>query len=314
MKRVAIVGLEETGKTVVHAKLGDLYSKPDSRGVFMSPKDFGTAIYVTGILTYMRDRQSWPMPTLKDVVQELNWTVKCKNKDGGSPLEVCELSCLDASGELYRKAFGPEDNKDEVASAEVDHLKRFIQSSDYLVVLIDLFELLKGREKWHESIWVTKAILDFALNSATRNVAPRAMIALSIQSKLHEDFVDAYGGLRGALRMLWPEVANNYDWLDVISICVGNKQNVGKVEEYYLPWPDCQSNDLRQIMDWIIDGIADDVSDSSPLKCLRRKKNTIKMGIERCIRSIRYLFDIKGWTFRRGPFVVACLKGKSSMR
>ena len=43
MKKVAIVGVEGSGKTVMLAGLGDLYTYPDEEGYFLAPKNFGTA-------------------------------------------------------------------------------------------------------------------------------------------------------------------------------------------------------------------------------------------------------------------------------
>ena len=46
MKKVAIVGVEGSGKTVMLAGLGDLYTYPDEEGYMLVPKNFSTAAYV----------------------------------------------------------------------------------------------------------------------------------------------------------------------------------------------------------------------------------------------------------------------------
>ncbi len=46
MKKIAIVGVEGSGKTVMLAGLGELYSHPDPEGYFLCPKNFQTATYV----------------------------------------------------------------------------------------------------------------------------------------------------------------------------------------------------------------------------------------------------------------------------
>ena len=40
MKKVAIVGVEGSGKTVMLAGLGELYARPDENGFFLAPKDY----------------------------------------------------------------------------------------------------------------------------------------------------------------------------------------------------------------------------------------------------------------------------------
>ena len=47
MKKVAIVGVEGSGKTVMLAGLGDLYTNPDEEGLYLSPKNYETATYVS---------------------------------------------------------------------------------------------------------------------------------------------------------------------------------------------------------------------------------------------------------------------------
>ena len=39
MKKVAIVGVEGSGKTVMLAGLGELYAHPDGDGFFLAPKN-----------------------------------------------------------------------------------------------------------------------------------------------------------------------------------------------------------------------------------------------------------------------------------
>ena len=71
MKKVAIVGVEGSGKTVMLAGLGDLYSRPDDKGYFLAPKNFGTAAYVAEKIERMR-KGEWPGATVDDTMQGLD--------------------------------------------------------------------------------------------------------------------------------------------------------------------------------------------------------------------------------------------------
>ena len=104
MKKVAIVGVEGSGKTVMLAGLGELYARPDENGYFLAPKNFQTASYVAGKIARMR-RGEWPMATAEDVLLGLDWTLRRRQGDGERPRDVCEVSCLDFAGEVYRYAF-----------------------------------------------------------------------------------------------------------------------------------------------------------------------------------------------------------------
>ena len=75
MKKVAIVGVEGSGKTVMLAGLGELYSHPDPEGYFLCPKNFQTASYVAEKIARMR-KGEWPTATADDVMQGLDWTLR----------------------------------------------------------------------------------------------------------------------------------------------------------------------------------------------------------------------------------------------
>ena len=67
MRKIAIVGVEGSGKTVMLAGLGELYSRPDPEGYFLCPKNFQTAAYVAEKVARMR-KGEWPTATAEDVL------------------------------------------------------------------------------------------------------------------------------------------------------------------------------------------------------------------------------------------------------
>lgn len=83
LRKVAIVGVDGSGKTVMLAGLGDLYAHPDANGFFLAPKDFGTSAYVNRQISLMRAGH-WPKATVGDEMKGLNWLLRRK-KDGGRP-------------------------------------------------------------------------------------------------------------------------------------------------------------------------------------------------------------------------------------
>ena len=98
MKKVAIVGVEGSGKTVMLAGLGDLYTYPDEEGYFLAPKNFGTAAYVAEKIERMR-KGEWPVATAGDEMQGLDWTLEWKDPSARRPPEkICEVSFLDFAG------------------------------------------------------------------------------------------------------------------------------------------------------------------------------------------------------------------------
>ena len=142
MKKVAIVGVEGSGKTVMLAGLGDLYTYPDEDGYFLAPKNFGTAAYVAEKIERMR-KGEWPSATAGDEMQGLDWTLS-RQKEGGRvrPVNICEVSFLDFAGEVYRAAYGIANGGDASLKEQAEELKKYVCGADELIVLINLRDVI----------------------------------------------------------------------------------------------------------------------------------------------------------------------------
>lgn len=254
MKRIAIVGVEGSGKTVMLAGLGELYSRPDARGCFLAPKNFATVSYVNNKIQRMRSGE-WPTATAGDEMQGLDWVLKRKFQ-GQRPIDICEVSFLDFAGEVYRTAFGISKNDNNAALAsEAASLKRYIQEADELIVLINLHDVITyGLEdpRVQESMWITNEILGYALDDANGDRAARAAIVIS-QADSYKATIDSCGGPSGVLRKYLPHVWNNYDWLDIFAVSAVDK-TVLDDNGNIVPDPDFQPTGLSPIMDWIMNG------------------------------------------------------------
>ena len=216
MKKVAIVGVEGSGKTVMLAGLGDLYIRPDQEGYFLAPKNFGTAEYVAEKMERMR-KGEWPTATAGDEMQGLDWTLKRREPGTRQPSEtVCEVSFLDFAGEVYRTAFGIGEGDASLAE-QVEELKKYVREADDLIVLVNLRDIIAGVRdaRVKEAKWITKAILDVALAEEERK-APRAAIVLS-QADSYAETIKSCGGALGVLEQYLPYVAAEYGWLDVFA-------------------------------------------------------------------------------------------------
>ena len=253
MKKVAIVGVEGSGKTVMLAGLGELYSHSDENGYFLGPKNYQTASYVAEKIARMR-RGEWPMATADDVMQGLDWTLRQRRGDHERPRDVCEVSCLDFAGEVYRAAFGIRQSAPPHLGDEVLKLKDYIRAADGVIVLINLRDVIVRGEhepRVQEAMWITNGILSYALEERSGRKAPRAAIVLS-QADSYADTIKACGGPKGVLAKYLPHVANNYYWLDIMAVSAVDKtvlDDNGNV----VPAPDFQPTQLRMIMDWILD-------------------------------------------------------------
>ena len=258
MKKVAIVGVEGSGKTVMLAGLGDLYTYPDAEGYFLSPKNFGTAAYVAEKIERMR-KGEWPAATAGDEMQGLDWTLR-RRKPGsrGRPDDICEVSFLDFAGEVYRAAFGIGAGDASLAE-QADELKRYVSEADDLIVLINLRDVITNGlrdRRVQEAMWITNAILDAALSAQSGRKTPRAAIVLS-QADCYADTIAACGGAVGVLQKFLPHVANNYGWLDVFEASAVDRTRLDD-DGNIVPAEDFTSKGLLSIMTWMRGNVAAD--------------------------------------------------------
>ena len=253
MQKVAIVGVEGSGKTVMLAGLGELYSHPDEEGYFLTPKNYATATYVSEKIARMR-KGEWPVATAEDVLQGLDWTLRRRQGERRRPADVCEVSCLDFAGEVYRYAFVREDAVPTTLEDEVAALKNYVRNADDLIVLINLRDIIVhgvGDNRVQEAMWITNAILSYALDEQQGSDVPRAAIVLS-QADSYSQTIKSCGGPKGVLAKYLPHVSNNYDWLDVFAVSAVDK-TVQDEDGNPVPAPDFTSAPLRKIMDWGVD-------------------------------------------------------------
>ena len=251
MKKIAIVGVEGSGKTVMLAGLGELYSFPDADGFFLAPKNYATAAYVNSIISKMREGQ-WPSATAGDVMQGLNWTLR-KKLPGLRPMDICEVSFLDFAGEVYRTAFGINaDNPSAELAQEAAALKQYIRDADDVIVLINLRDIIYYGEhdaRVQESMWISNAILECAFDNTGDRQPPGAAIVLS-QADAYMSTITECGGAKATIAKYLPHLWNSYSWLDVFEAAAVDKVWQDADGQIY-PHPDFTPELLSPLMDWI---------------------------------------------------------------
>lgn len=101
MGNIAIVGVEQSGKTALMISWGWHYRNPDKNGYYLAPDPNGgqsTLDYVCKEWENMRGGE-WPDATSPDEVRRLDWIL------GRNGCSLGEVSFYDFGGEIYRKAF-----------------------------------------------------------------------------------------------------------------------------------------------------------------------------------------------------------------
>ncbi len=294
MKKVAIVGVEGSGKTVMLAGLGELYTHPDEKGFFLGPKNFPTASYVAEKIARMRSGE-WPGATADDAMQGLDWALRRRTGAKGQPTDICEVSFLDFPGEVYRMAFGI--NTLEAGATEpkiVESLKKYIREADDLIVLINLRDVIVkglGEPRVQEAMWITNEILSFALKPTTgRASPPRAAIVLS-QADSYAETIRSCGGSKGVLTKYLPHVANNYDWLDIFAVSAVDKTKLD-ADGNVVPAPDFQPTGLKPVMEWIVAGRLADAANKKKTGCGCLMVKTLFFAI---LVAVGLLYLVPAW-------------------
>jgi len=249
MKKIAIVGVEGSGKTVMMAAMGEQWERPDERGYFLSPENaeaFGFSKFVMAILRSGR----WPSASSHDEMRTLDWSLQ--RRQGGTLEKIADISMLDYAGEVYRQAFGGE--KKEGYDAQVATLRSHVDEADVLVVLVNLSDIINGsmqNRRTRDAMWVTKCVLGYALGGSVKK--HHVAIVLS-QSDRYREIISACGGASETLKRYLPLVTNVYDKVPVFTASAIDKTIVD-VDGLLIPASGFQSSGLRGLMDWMIGNV-----------------------------------------------------------
>lgn len=159
MSKIAIVGVEGSGKTVLMAGLSECYKQISETEPYLMPENQSAFMFMQCIPHKLRVDREWPEQTRIDSLRMMKWTLRC----GQEILE--EIEIFDYPGELYRIAFG-EHTKDEADAvrSELNEFLEHITEADTLVVLLNLADLvdLYDNPRNAETVWITRGIFDFA--------------------------------------------------------------------------------------------------------------------------------------------------------
>ena len=159
MSKVAIVGVEGSGKTVLMAALAETYGQATHDGVYLMPENQAAFSFMTMIPHKMRVERQWPAATAIQGMKYLKWTVRV------GPEVLAELEMLDYPGELYRLAFGERKEEEiEGSRTQVHEFLEHLVTADDLIVLFNLKDAMDigANARNNETVWLTRGIFDYA--------------------------------------------------------------------------------------------------------------------------------------------------------
>lgn len=252
MVKVAILGVEGSGKTVLFSVMGDRYETSDRNGLFLTPLSYETYSYCKKGMAALR-KGEWPSATTPDAYVELDWDLMEKGWAGKRSL--ARLSFLDFAGEVYRKAFGGERREDGTAAERnaVERLRLHVKEADVLIVLADLSKIINGDEgdaRTIEMNWLTQAMLSFVYEEA----AGKSVALAFTQADRYEETLRQCGGVRGALAKYLRVVDSNYgDRLSLFEVSAVDRTVPSPDDPaVFLPASDFGSRGLEELMKWLV--------------------------------------------------------------
>lgn len=206
MVKVAILGVEGSGKTVLFSVMGDRYETPDKNGLFLTSLNLETYSYCKKGMAALR-KGDWPSATTPEASVELDWQLMEKRRAGEAGIPLAHLSFLDFAGEVYRKAFGGARREGGTADERnaVERLRSHVKKADVLIVLVDLSKIINGDESDARTIemnWLSQAIL--------RETHEKSVALVFTQTDRYSETIRQCGGVRGALAKYLPVVNSTY--------------------------------------------------------------------------------------------------------
>lgn len=279
MNKIAIVGVEGSGKTVLMAAMGDKYKSPDTNGIFLKPVNRETFAYCEKLMGQMQDGK-WPIATGKAITDNLRWTLTRKVVDGDDD-RIAELSFLDFGGEIYRLAFGGgvHDEPDEDTKKAIAQLRSHVEEAEVLIVLVNLSDIINGKrneERTIEMNWLSQAILSFAYDEANKS----SVALVFTQADSYVETIAECGSLRGVLTKYMPTVDTSYgNRLALFSVAAVNKTvPAPDGSGYQVPSPDFKPQGLENLVTWVV-GYVVEIRRWHEGEEIRRKRLKIAVGL-----------------------------------
>ncbi len=274
MKKISIVGVEGSGKTVLASILGEKYAAPDKNNLSLKAKTSKTFEFCTSIVAAMR-KGEWPQATLPGEMSCLEWQL-LYHKKSASTTVLGDIMLLDFAGEVYRQAFGKRSKEDVLIDFQEDvtELRSHVAKSDVLIVMVNLKDVVnvdRTNPRTLEMLWLTQDIIEYAKSHGVGDVA----IALS-QSDRYCQIIRHCGNPKNTFKKYMTHVDSAFPKIPVFSISAVDKVVMNGSNE--VPAMDFNSTGLDELVKWISKRVSD-------------KSKNIFLGLFLIISALLYYYD-----------------------
>ncbi len=229
MSKVAIVGVEGSGKTVLMGALCECYKQGAKDDPYLMPENKAASMFKERIPYLLRVKRQWPEATSVSSLRAMRWTLRM----GDEVLE--EIEMLDYPGELYRLAFEDDDEAGKEIEAHREALNVFLghlTDADCLLVLLNIADIrnLGENSRNVETVWITRSIFDFA--KKLPNIKRKLLVFT--QADRYAAEIRAAGGVQGLYASKLTDLKTLNPDLKVIAMsAVSGMDGEGRPKEGY---------------------------------------------------------------------------------
>lgn len=262
MNKVAIVGVQQSGKTALMVSWGWHYLSQDRNGYYLLSDPFGGGVTRDFICDEMNRMKhgKWPDATSPDSVKRLNWILGRKGKTIGS------MMFMDYGGEIYRKAFkdGPYatmslKRSDVVAAARktlpdekdaIALLRWHVKTCTALVILVDLGYIINNPPLSDKNAREMISTIQCMMQIMRWRGKPKCVAIAFSQCDMYESTLKKLGGVQNAFRQYLPEIAAHYPHTKLLAVSAVNKTVPG-FQGMPVPAPDFKADGLEALTKWV---------------------------------------------------------------
>ncbi|GIW96397.1 MAG: hypothetical protein KatS3mg110_4438 [Pirellulaceae bacterium] len=284
--RVAVLGTEGSGKTVLTCVLAKRFNVPGPDGMFLEPLDAKTLKFVEQVWATLQCGE-WPPSTPPGEAFCLRWGLFVQNR------RICEIGVLDISGQDLRKIVA---HGEELCSTthcgSLPKLVAHCKSADAVVLVVNLGDFIEvSFERRIDNEATIKAVLDYLF---TRE---RRICLVFTQCDRFGGYASEREGWENLIKELMPNVYGAYVWPRRVKVFI--VAAVGECKMIFdangtsrlAPKPGFTSYGLELVWDWLV---------RNAVAYARKQK--IQLFAEAILGGVMYLVKIGSVVVNRGAF------------
>lgn len=248
--RVAVIGTEGSGKTVLVVTLAARFCEGQSR-YFLEPKNRATVRYMRAAFDTLNGKKGppqWLPSTDPGTMCELDWDLHVDGK------RRFAMRMVDAAGQDFRDLFGEEKAiSNSGVTALQQHLVEFVKQADILILTVDLEDFVAetDADRRDTSEWTLKFAIDRLIGHDKRK---RGILVFTGKDR-YQQYEQELGSWTAVAKKYLPvasRAALDNGQVSVLAVSAVNETQLDPSgANRYVPKPGFTSVGLEELLDWI---------------------------------------------------------------